>query len=229
MHCFIETNISSAFTIIIKIMIVKLFWMWLLRLFFFILLFPICWATVIKVAHNCVNLERTHNMRFIVLFYTILWIQFIIWCDDKMNWYRTPLCVCVCLWVFIYVARLNILNDTDIHISIAKMKFATHQYQQHHHQQQHHHREHHSQNIRLCWGLVSVLTMFQSNVNEPNYFYVCHFAGLNRLTHNRTYTHRYTARFCRYWTLALPAPLRIHANKIQQHEEKKHIERTLSQ
>lgn len=193
----------------------------IIEIVFLYSIFPICWATVIKVARNCVNLERTHNMRFIVLFYTILWIQLIIWCDDKMNWYRTSRCVCFCLWVFIYLARLNILNDTDIHISIAKMKFATHQCQQHH-------QEHHSQNMRSYWGLVSVLSMFQSDVNEPNYFYVCHFAGISRVTHNRIHTHRYTARFCRYWTLALPAPLRIHAIKIQQHEKKKHIERTLS-
>lgn len=83
--------------------------MWLLRLFFFSSLYSIFpWLLIAKVVHNCVNLGRIayiHNMRFIVLFYVILWIHFIIWCDDKMNWYRKSTCVCVCM--FICMARLN--------------------------------------------------------------------------------------------------------------------------
>lgn len=118
-----------------------------------------------------------------------------------MNWYRKSACVFICM------ARLNTkwhwypyrLQKWSLLYSISSNNSTT-------------------QNMRLWWwGLVGVLLMFQSNVNEPNYFYVCRFAGLSRLTHP------YTARIYRYWTLAtcITAPTMQTKSKHRMKSKKK--------
>lgn len=88
MHCYYQSVKYQCihFAIIIKIMIVKQFWKWLLRLclhFFSVSLSLCMWRHWIHIA-KAVKFSMPNNKcvsSFHFMPFTLLW------CDDKMNWY----------------------------------------------------------------------------------------------------------------------------------------------